>query len=245
MASVAPEWALAPHATIPRGLPVLVCILDGWGENENNDEWNACHAASTPHVDKLRAVGASRWRTVRAHGPAVGLPTWDDMGNSEVGHNALGAGQLIDQGARLVDKALADGSLFTQDGWQYISSAFKEHTVHFIGLLSSGGVHSRANQLYQRARPRRACAERSARLRVCVLALSGGAHTRLSGVTCERWRVCEPLCGARPLPAATADPSLAHCRQCSLARRRAACPCALTPPRRRRAQCCAGAPRRA
>jgi hypothetical protein len=96
---------------------------------------------------------------VRAHGPAVGLPTWDDMGNSEVGHNALGAGQLIDQGARLVDKALADGSLFTQNGWQYISSAFASNTVHFIGLLSSGGVHSRANQLYQRA---------WRRLRVCL-----------------------------------------------------------------------------
>lgn len=159
MASVEPEWALAPHATIPRGLPVLVCILDGWGENENRDEWNACHAATTPHVDALRAAGAPRWRTVRAHGPAVGLPTWDDMGNSEVGHNALGAGQLIDQGARLVDKALADGSLFTQNGWQYISSAFASNTVHFIGLLSSGGVHSRANQLYQRAwrRCARAC----------------------------------------------------------------------------------------
>jgi hypothetical protein len=155
MASVAPEWALAPHAAIPRGLPVLVCILDGWGENAINDEFNACHAASTPHVDALRAVGASRWRTVRAHGPAVGLPTWDDMGNSEVGHNALGAGQLIDQGARLVDKALADGSIFELDGWKYISSAFKEHTVHFIGLLSSGGVHSRADQLYGCARPRR------------------------------------------------------------------------------------------
>jgi hypothetical protein len=195
MASVAPEWALSPHATIPRGLPVLVCILDGWGENENKDEWNACHAATTPHVDKLRAVGASRWRTVRAHGPAVGLPTWDDMGNSEVGHNALGAGQLIDQGARLVDKALSDGTLFTQDGWQYISSAFKEHTVHFIGLLSSGGVHSRANQLYQSAYPQRGSPAK-ARLRLragCWLARraprghevckacrvrGGGAHMR-------------------------------------------------------------------
>ena len=149
--SVPPEWQLKPHGVIPTGLPVLVCILDGWGENEVKDEFNATHAAATPHVDALRACGPTRWRTVKAHGPAVGLPTWDDMGNSEVGHNALGAGQLIDQGARLVDRALKDGSLFQQAGWQYISAAFQDNTVHFIGLLSSGGVHSRANQLYQRA----------------------------------------------------------------------------------------------
>jgi 2,3-bisphosphoglycerate-independent phosphoglycerate mutase len=151
----AAEWKLAAHPSIPRGLPVLVCILDGWGENEVRDEWNAVHSAATPTVDALRAAGAhsGRWRSVKAHGPAVGLPTEDDMGNSEVGHNALGAGQLIDQGARLVDRALADGSLFTHDGWEYVSGAFANNTVHFLGLLSSGGVHSRANQLYQRARP--------------------------------------------------------------------------------------------
>ena len=192
------EWTLAPHATIPRGLPVLVCILDGWGENAVNDEYNACHAASTPNVDALRAKGAAHWRTVRAHGPAVGLPTWDDMGNSEVGHNALGAGQLIDQGARLVDKALSDGSLFKQAGWQYISSAFKDHTVHFIGLLSSGGVHSRANQLYQRACPRRRRARPPAR----VSAAAGsccccGAEAREGAAAARRRLSGMPQCGGR------------------------------------------------
>ena len=197
------DWALPPHAAIPRGLPVLVCILDGWGENAVNDEYNACHAASTPNVDALRAAGPTRWRTVRAHGPAVGLPTWDDMGNSEVGHNALGAGQLIDQGARLVDKALSDGSLFKQAGWQYISSAFKDHTVHFIGLLSSGGVHSRANQLYQRARPLcpaplalaglRLCAERTRPGACC----RGGAAAREAAAAARRRRSGMPQCGGR------------------------------------------------
>ena len=67
----------------------------------------------------------------------------------QVGHNALGAGQIIDQGASLVDKALADGSLFTMPGFLYIKESFAEHTVHFIGLLSDGGVHSRCNQLFQ------------------------------------------------------------------------------------------------
>ena len=58
-----------------------------------------------------------------------------------------GSGQVIDQGARLVDMALEDGSAFKLDGWKYISEAFAEHTVHFIGLLSDGGVHSRIDQL--------------------------------------------------------------------------------------------------
>jgi len=70
------------------------------------------------------------------------------MGNSEVGHNALGAGQIIDQGASLVDKALESKSLFEGDGWAFISTAFADHTLHLIGLLSDGGVHSRTNQLY-------------------------------------------------------------------------------------------------
>jgi len=124
----------------------LVCILDGFGENEFKDEFNAVASASTPTVDRLRAV-PGRFRTVQAHGLAVGLPTDADMGNSEVGHNALGSGQVVDQGARLVDIALETGSMFTSDGWKYISDAFAEHTVHFVGLLSDGGVHSRCNQL--------------------------------------------------------------------------------------------------
>ena len=66
----------------------------------------------------------------------------------QVGHNALGAGQLIDQGASLVDNALRTGSLFAGQGWAYIEPSFAAHTLHFIGLLSDGGVHSRTDQLY-------------------------------------------------------------------------------------------------
>ena len=104
------EWKLAPCAGIAPhpGKPVLVCILDGFGENEVKDQYNAVHSGKTPVVDRLRGV-AGRWRTVKAHGPAVGLPTWDDMGNSEVGHNALGAGQLIDQ-ARARETAIRTGA---------------------------------------------------------------------------------------------------------------------------------------
>ena len=78
----------------------------------------------------------------------MGLPTEDDMGNSEVGHNALGAGQIIDQGASLVDKALDSGSLFEGDGWNYISPSLANNTLHLIGLLSDGGVHSRTDQIF-------------------------------------------------------------------------------------------------
>ena len=140
------NFKLAPHPTIPQAEgPVLVCILDGWGVNVE-DQYNAIFAADTPCTDALKAV-PKRYRSVKAHGTAVGLPSDADMGNSEVGHNALGSGQVIDQGARLVDIALETGKMFEDAGWKYISPAFANNTVHLIGLLSDGGVHSRYNQL--------------------------------------------------------------------------------------------------
>ena len=81
---MANEFTLAAHAVLPKSLPVCVAILDGYGENEFLDEYNAVHAAQTPVFDKLRA-SSSRFRTVAAHGPAVGLPSSDDMGNSVIG----------------------------------------------------------------------------------------------------------------------------------------------------------------
>jgi len=143
----ADEWTLKPHATIPKSdKPVVVCILDGWGENKIKDEYNAVHSAKTPNYDRLYAI-EGKSRKVAAHGPAVGLPSADDMGNSEVGHNALGGGQVVAQGAKLVDKAIASGAIFTSNGWNYIKPQFATNTVHLIGLLSDGGVHSRYNQM--------------------------------------------------------------------------------------------------
>jgi hypothetical protein len=143
---MAPSMQLAPHPSIPKPEgPVMVCILDGWGVNVE-DQYNAVFSADTPTTDKLRAV-PGRYRSVKAHGTAVGLPSDADMGNSEVGHNALGSGQVVDQGARLVDLALSTGKMFDGAGWKLISEAFPSHTVHFIGLLSDGGVHSRYDQL--------------------------------------------------------------------------------------------------
>lgn len=72
------------------------------------------------------------------------------MGNSEVGHNALGAGRIYAQGAKLVDLALASGKIYEDEGFKYISECFEKGTVHLIGLLSDGGVHSRLDQVQVR-----------------------------------------------------------------------------------------------
>jgi 2,3-bisphosphoglycerate-independent phosphoglycerate mutase len=143
------EWKLQPHRSIKpptKSSPLLVVVLDGWGEAPDADD-NAISLAETPTMDGLKKAAPEHWRTVHAHGTYVGLPTDEDMGNSEVGHNALGAGQIIDQGARLVDKAVQSGDIFKHDGWKRLQPAFEEHTLHFIGLLSDGGVHSRYDQL--------------------------------------------------------------------------------------------------
>lgn len=84
---------------------------------------------------------------IKAHGTAVGLPSEDDMGNSEVGHNALGAGRIFAQGAKLCDQALASGKIFQGEGFKYVSESFETNTLHLVGLLSDGGVHSRLDQL--------------------------------------------------------------------------------------------------
>ncbi|XP_008788039.1 2,3-bisphosphoglycerate-independent phosphoglycerate mutase-like [Phoenix dactylifera] len=139
-------WKLADHPKLPKGKTVAVVVLDGWGE-ANPDKYNCIHVAETPAMDSLKKGAPDRWRLVRAHGKAVGLPTEDDMGNSEVGHNALGAGRIYAQGAKLVDLALASGKIFEGEGFNYIKECFDQGTLHLIGLLSDGGVHSRLDQL--------------------------------------------------------------------------------------------------
>ncbi len=71
------------------------------------------------------------------------MPSDDDMGNSEVGHNAIGAGQVYSQGAALVANAIADGSIWQGQAWKQIVSGAKagRGVVHFIGLFSDGNVH--------------------------------------------------------------------------------------------------------
>ncbi len=121
--------------------PVMLCILDGvgWGRR---DETDAVFMARTPVLDGL--MRDYPHTLLRAHGTAVGLPSEADMGNSEVGHNAMGAGRVVDQGAKLVDYAIASGELFSTDAWLRIAAC---RTVHFIGLVSDGNVHSHVKHL--------------------------------------------------------------------------------------------------
>ncbi|KAL2330472.1 hypothetical protein Fmac_018053 [Flemingia macrophylla] len=145
-ANMGSSWKLADHPKFPKGKQVALIVLDGWGEAKP-DEYNCIHKAETPCMDSLKNGAPERWRLVKAHGTAVGLPTEDDMGNSEVGHNALGAGRIFAQGAKLVDLALASGKIFEGEGFKYIKESFETGTLHLIGLLSDGGVHSRLDQL--------------------------------------------------------------------------------------------------
>ncbi|TVU45790.1 hypothetical protein EJB05_05292 [Eragrostis curvula] len=143
---MATSWTLPDHPKLPKGKKVAVVVLDGWGE-ANPDKYNCIHVAQTPVMDSLKNGAPEKWRLVKAHGTAVGLPSDDDMGNSEVGHNALGAGRIFAQGAKLVDSALASGKIFDGEGFKYIKESFENGTLHLIGLLSDGGVHSRLDQV--------------------------------------------------------------------------------------------------
>ncbi|KAL9994660.1 2,3-bisphosphoglycerate-independent phosphoglycerate mutase [Helianthus debilis subsp. tardiflorus] len=146
MGSTGFSWKLADHPKLPKGKLVAMIVLDGWGE-ASPDKYNCIHVAETPTMDSLKNGAPDKWRLVRAHGTAVGLPTEDDMGNSEVGHNALGAGRIYAQGAKLVDLALASGKIYEDEGFNYIKESFATNTLHLIGLMSDGGVHSRLDQL--------------------------------------------------------------------------------------------------
>ena len=94
------DWQLKKHPTFA-GVPgpVLIVVMDGVGCGAS-DEGDAVWLARTPTIDRL--AGVSLTTRLAAHGTAVGLPSDDDMGNSEVGHNAFGAGRVFDQGAKRV-----------------------------------------------------------------------------------------------------------------------------------------------
>ncbi len=126
--------------------PLLLVIADGVGLAPDGPA-NAVYLADTPTIDRLLA---SALRTqLKAHGTGVGLPTDDDMGNSEVGHNAIGAGRVFAQGAKLVNQALESGKLLEGDLWRRIVDTGRNGgTVHFLGLLSDGNVHSHIDHLF-------------------------------------------------------------------------------------------------
>lgn len=110
---------------------------------------DAVTLANTPTLDKLLAECPNT--RLKAHGDAVGLPSDDDMGNSEVGHNALGCGQIYSQGAKLVNESIESGKMYSSSAWQELVANCKENdsTMHFIGLLSDGNVHSNISHLFK------------------------------------------------------------------------------------------------
>jgi 2,3-bisphosphoglycerate-independent phosphoglycerate mutase len=119
--------------------------MDGVGRGAG-DEADAVAIAATPTLDRLWVPGVRA--ELRAHGKAVGLPSDDDMGNSEVGHNALGAGKVYAQGALLVGRAIESGALFRGQVWQdVVARGTRGGALHFLGLLSDGNVHSHVSHL--------------------------------------------------------------------------------------------------
>ena len=144
--------------------PVLTIVMDGIGLCDRT-EGNAIAAADTPTLDRLFA--SYPCLKLKAHGTAVGLPSDDDMGNSEVGHNALGAGQVFAQGAKLVSEAIESGRMFESDSWKQISANAKNGTLHFIGLFSDGNVHSHIDHL--KAMIVRAKADGLSKVRIHIL----------------------------------------------------------------------------
>ncbi len=126
--------------------PVLTIVMDGVGIAPEGPT-NAVSRAFTPTLDKL--LKDYPCVTLKAHGTAVGLPSDDDMGNSEVGHNALGAGQVFAQGAKLVTQSIESGKMFASETWQTLISNVKTNssTLHFLGLFSDGNVHSHIDHL--------------------------------------------------------------------------------------------------
>jgi 2,3-bisphosphoglycerate-independent phosphoglycerate mutase len=129
----------------PRPKPLVLCILDGWGERPNGPD-NAIAAAATPNWQRLRA----RWphSRLQASEHYVGLPD-GQMGNSEVGHTNLGAGRLVLQDLPRIDRALAEGAVAQMPALGNFVRRLRQSggTAHLVGLLSPGGVHSHQHQI--------------------------------------------------------------------------------------------------
>ena len=124
--------------------PIVLVIMDGVGKGDGGSG-DAVTVAKTPTLDHLLATCPHTY--LKAHGTAVGLPSDEDMGNSEVGHNALGCGQVYSQGAKLVGESIENGKLFASETWKDLVANAAHKAMHFIGLLSDGNVHSNIHHL--------------------------------------------------------------------------------------------------
>ncbi|MBN2169675.1 MAG: 2,3-bisphosphoglycerate-independent phosphoglycerate mutase [Actinobacteria bacterium] len=129
---------------VPR--PFLLAILDGWG-TRSETEGNAILAADTPIMDELMSSYATT--TLLASGQAVGLPP-GQMGNSEVGHLNIGAGRVVMQDLERINHAISTGDFFLNPELRGAIEKVtaQDGTLHFMGLLSDGGVHSHIDHLF-------------------------------------------------------------------------------------------------
>jgi 2,3-bisphosphoglycerate-independent phosphoglycerate mutase len=129
--------------------PVVLIVRDGWGRNPNPEhaEFNAIHLASTPRCDAL--LRDYPWTLIKTSGEDVGLPA-GTMGNSEVGHQNLGAGRIVDQESVRITKAIDQGEFFNNEVFvagieKAVSS---DGAVHLLCIASDAGVHGRLDHLY-------------------------------------------------------------------------------------------------
>ena len=147
--------------------PVLLVVMDGIGYSKTG-LGDAVTEANTPTLDwLLKNCPNTR---LKAHGGAVGLPSDDDMGNSEVGHNALGCGQIYSQGAKLVNESIESGKMYNSEAWKELVSnvTSKNSTLHFIGLLSDGNVHSNISHLFSMLKKAKAEGVKKARVHILL-----------------------------------------------------------------------------
>jgi len=157
---------LKEHNGVKNTRPVLTVVMDGVGIAPAG-EANAVALARTPNLDRL--MKDYPMISLKAHGTAVGLPSDDDMGNSEVGHNALGSGQVFAQGAKLVSQSIESGKIFASETWALLTNGVKASNgaLHFIGLFSDGNVHSHIDHL--KAMIERAKADGVRKIRLHIL----------------------------------------------------------------------------
>lgn len=146
----------------PKG-PVVLAIMDGTGIGKF-PEGDMVAKATKPNWDWLKQNAL--YTELKAHGRAVGMPTDEDMGNSEVGHNAIGCGRVFDQGASLVENAINSRALFEGATWREMVANVVQHgtQLHFVGLLSDGNVHSHIRHLIAMLREAKAAGVKKARL---------------------------------------------------------------------------------
>jgi len=146
--------------------PLVLIIMDGVGYGEYKDG----DAVANADMRHFRSMESSSPATrLKAHGTAVGLPSDEDMGNSEVGHNAIGCGRVFAQGAKLVGASIETKAMFSGSVWKELVANVKKSggTLHFLGLFSDGNVHSHIDHL--KAMVERAAFEGIKRVRIHTL----------------------------------------------------------------------------